>query len=544
MAIKSLNKDKIIKTYPLQHDMTHTKQMEILDFIHKYRYISKIMRNNVYTIFQKTGYINKTLPYKDLLKYQKIKEIMPKGRYQRMALDQINEMILSRESNIQNTISDFIERQNNLSNIQKHMLHILNRMSRSKLHECRNPFGKSDLPNKSIIRKILNQEQKESIVIPDSIYTLYKQIYRNITKHWRIPKTSNISPRINSLCAKVSNPINANNKNKFLYWIEFSKLVERGKMYLPLVKNEYFISKRGENMKSVYLCEKQGKIDFKISKDMTETYQKRNDEYNELIQNYEGKKKVIAIDYGLTTLFTDQMGNQYGQVFYTKLKELDNLIQRRIKYLNGKGITRLRTDKFYTELILKCRNFIKNEINRCLNHIVKQHNPTHLVLEKLDFRGMNLSRRMNRILSNCGRGVISSKLLDLKDKGVIIKEVNPAYTSQICSGCGYCDKKNRNGKEFKCLSCGKKIDADCNGARNIGYRYLMNCLNGLLNNDIIEVEPCFMEILLSDFSKLRYRKIGEIIKTEEYRKVFRGFKDFFTSGENYIYNFEGNRNIS
>ncbi|MFN4307050.1 zinc ribbon domain-containing protein, partial [Sulfurihydrogenibium azorense] len=47
-------------------------------------------------------------------------------------------------------------------------------------------------------------------------------------------------------------------------------------------------------------------------------------------------------------------------------------------------------------------------------------------------------------------------------------EINPAYTSQTCSSCGYVDVKNRkNTQEFECKACGKKINAQVNGARNI-----------------------------------------------------------------------------
>ena len=51
------------------------------------------------------------------------------------------------------------------------------------------------------------------------------------------------------------------------------------------------------------------------------------------------------------------------------------------------------------------------------------------------------------------------------------EEVNPAYTSQTCSCCGYVDKKNRPSQStFRCLWCGSTMHADVNAARNIGQR--------------------------------------------------------------------------
>jgi putative transposase len=46
--------------------------------------------------------------------------------------------------------------------------------------------------------------------------------------------------------------------------------------------------------------------------------------------------------------------------------------------------------------------------------------------------------------------------------------VNPAYTSQTCSGCGHIHPGNRkNQSDFVCLSCGLAINADLNAAINI-----------------------------------------------------------------------------
>lgn len=46
--------------------------------------------------------------------------------------------------------------------------------------------------------------------------------------------------------------------------------------------------------------------------------------------------------------------------------------------------------------------------------------------------------------------------------------VDPAYTSQTCSVCGYVDAENRKTqKRFHCLHCGREENADVNAAKNI-----------------------------------------------------------------------------
>ena len=45
--------------------------------------------------------------------------------------------------------------------------------------------------------------------------------------------------------------------------------------------------------------------------------------------------------------------------------------------------------------------------------------------------------------------------------------VDPRYTSQRCNCCGYIDRSNRNGDEFKCKKCGYTEGADFNASKNI-----------------------------------------------------------------------------
>ncbi len=105
-----------------------------------------------------------------------------------------------------------------------------------------------------------------------------------------------------------------------------------------------------------------------------------------------------------------------------------------------------------------------------LNRIFKIYQPEEIVIEDLNFRNSDLSPQINRLLNRFGMKIIKQKLADLEERYKIrIIKVNPAYTSQTCSNCGYVDKRNRKSQEeFECLMCGKKINADINASRNIG----------------------------------------------------------------------------
>jgi putative transposase len=55
--------------------------------------------------------------------------------------------------------------------------------------------------------------------------------------------------------------------------------------------------------------------------------------------------------------------------------------------------------------------------------------------------------------------------------GVAFVEIDPAYTSQTCHGCGWVNKRNRRSQsEFECGRCGLVGHADHNAAINIATR--------------------------------------------------------------------------
>ena len=57
-----------------------------------------------------------------------------------------------------------------------------------------------------------------------------------------------------------------------------------------------------------------------------------------------------------------------------------------------------------------------------------------------------------------------------EETGVQLMEVPPAYTSQTCPECGFRDRDNRHGLEFRCLKCHYTNNSDYVGAINIRQR--------------------------------------------------------------------------
>lgn len=96
---------------------------------------------------------------------------------------------------------------------------------------------------------------------------------------------------------------------------------------------------------------------------------------------------------------------------------------------------------------------------------------TLTVLEKLDIKEFQKSRKQNAKFSMFARGKLQKTLMEaLNWRGFDFVEVVPDYTSQVCPVCGYLDPENRNGKDFTCKCCGHQDDADHVGALNIWSR--------------------------------------------------------------------------
>ena len=58
-------------------------------------------------------------------------------------------------------------------------------------------------------------------------------------------------------------------------------------------------------------------------------------------------------------------------------------------------------------------------------------------------------------------------------KGCQVVGIDPRYTSQKCSKCGYIYRGNRKSQSvFLCRQCGYELNADLNGSINIARKYI------------------------------------------------------------------------
>ena len=294
--------------------------------------------------------------------------------------------------------------------------------------------------------------RKESV--PIELIKLARKIFKHVLSKHNKPSFKNINMNLD---AKVVTRLPSD--NHFDYWLKFSilntdKNFKRDPIFLPLQTNHYFETQPGKIANFVQVnIDKYDQLHFCLIK------QSEPEKYEALI-------KEISLDIGLKILFATSEGDLFGRNFYKILSKYDNYITKLASKRQSHGL-RVRC-KEYDLMVDNLKEYLKNEINRCLNKIIEIYRPGRLVVENLNFTHMGLSKRMNRLLSRFGLGIIKKKLKALEEKFKIeIVYVNPAYTSQQCSCCGYVAKTNRKTRDrFVCDHCKRKIHADVNGARS------------------------------------------------------------------------------
>ena len=181
--------------------------------------------------------------------------------------------------------------------------------------------------------------------------------------------------------------------------------------------------------------------------------------------SYQVKTPVLALDAGLCTFLASHEGDLLGRGWIETLSKIDRILTGIARHRQARGLP-IKSER-YVFHSNRLRGYLKTEVNRIFNRLVKTKAPGHLVLEALDFSNARLSRRLNRLIRNFGQRLIREKLLDLeKQFGITSEFRNPAYTSKQCHACGYIDDRNRSSQaRFHCRFCNKKIHADVNGAR-------------------------------------------------------------------------------
>lgn len=178
----------------------------------------------------------------------------------------------------------------------------------------------------------------------------------------------------------------------------------------------------------------------------------------------------IGVDLGIVQIATTSDGQQFSG------RAVNNVRARAVKFrakLQQKGTKSAKR-------LLKARRYKEARFVAHTNHTISKRIVQTAKAQALGIALENLSGIRERVtVSRRQRGTLHSwsfyqllqfVLYKAKRAGVSVVIIDPHYTSQTCSGCGYCHRSNRpNQSTFKCLRCGYVANADANAARVIRY---------------------------------------------------------------------------
>jgi putative transposase len=461
----------IHRTDLLPSNLTAAKKTAVLALLRAYRRGAVLLGREQWRLFFEGGRFDKN---HDMDKVTFAAAIGAANRVQ-MCRYQVVGQLQGWISNRTNEFRDTVNR-STLPPDAKHMLHTINIMGAW--------FRRNDVVMKD-----------SGEVVPEDIRRLARTIMRHCMKKHHKPNLSCISMRLDCRAGSIARPVKATQGGAVGWWVNLSTLEKGRKIAVPLLTYAYHDERPGRVTNGIQINERDGKLTFGVVADMGEVYAKSRTDYD--------GHGALALDFGLSTLFATSEGQLLGQGWLKRLKRYDALISM-IAASQQRAGRKPRDSKRYRALVQDVRGFLRTEVGRILNRLVAQGKPKELVLERLDFRHSDLSRRLNAILRNCGRSIIQDKLRDLEERfGITSTEVNAAYTSQTCSCCGYVDKRNRRDqKTFVCLWCGHKMHADLNAAANIEAR------RARPNGWLFQGKAAVLVDLVREFNERRVRAFG------------------------------------
>ncbi len=179
----------------------------------------------------------------------------------------------------------------------------------------------------------------------------------------------------------------------------------------------------------------------------------------------------LGVDLGIVNIATDSDGEKHSGSQVLGLRKRRRRQRRR---LQKKGT---RSAKRRLKKLSGRERRFATDINHCLSKkIVQKAKDTGRGLALEDLTGIRDRARLRkpqRTELNSWAFYQLGQFIQYKAAlaGVPVVFVDPAYTSQTCSCCGFVDKSNRKSQDkFLCGSCGFSANADRNAATNISIR--------------------------------------------------------------------------
>jgi IS605 OrfB family transposase len=173
---------------------------------------------------------------------------------------------------------------------------------------------------------------------------------------------------------------------------------------------------------------------------------------------------VLGIDRGVLSVAVCSDNTFFGSGRLRAVKGRYQNLRRRLQHLGTRSAHRK-----LQRLSGRERRFVL-DTNHRISRVIVNKNFDVFAFERLQIRiNRRNGKRFNKLLGSWSPNQLRRFVLyKAQEKGKMVVEVDPRYTSQRCSRCGFTHRGNRHGLSFHCGNCGFTMHADLNASRNIG----------------------------------------------------------------------------
>ena len=176
----------------------------------------------------------------------------------------------------------------------------------------------------------------------------------------------------------------------------------------------------------------------------------------------------VGIDVGLKTFAFLSNGDVVNnpRFFHRDEKALAKAGGRQAK-TKKRSRERRKANKVLARIHERIRNRRHDFAHQTARRLVNRYGV--IAVEKLNVKGMVKNHCLAKSISDASWSMFRSILVQKAESAVnrTVVEVNPHYTSQMCSRCGNIQKKSLSVRWHECEQCGLSLDRDMNAAINI-----------------------------------------------------------------------------
>ena len=181
--------------------------------------------------------------------------------------------------------------------------------------------------------------------------------------------------------------------------------------------------------------------------------------------------EFIGVDLGIVNIATTSDGDRFSGTCLNRYRKRQQRIRTRLQAKKTTSARRLLKERRRKEA-----RFAADATHRVSKSIVAEAERTGRGIAVEDLTGIRARvrlRKPQRATLHTWAFAQLGQFLAYKAQraGVVLVQVDPAYTSQQCHACGHVDKRNRRSQAvFHCGRCDFVGHADHNAALNIASR--------------------------------------------------------------------------